>query len=305
MSLQAKTGATFARLQSGAHKLRWGVRVVGLGEALRGAVRLIGVRLRNPKSSEIQLRSGPVLEFDYPRQFPPTLVMFGDLIDPEFAFLREVARPDWVIADVGAAIGQFTMFAATLPTAHVHSFEPSSVNIATLGRNIARNGVADRVSVHQLALSNTDGEASFETTELTWMSRLSAGSGQGGEMVGVRTLTGEFARLGLSHVAVLKVNVAGFEPEVIEGAMPFLGEGRADILILLLGLASLPWYARVAALGYRFFYYHPGERRLYEVTSFDEDAVLGHRPWPARHIIGIHARAIAAGIIAGFDIRPS
>lgn len=305
MSLQGKTGTTLAKLQSGAHKLRWGVRVVGLAAAARGAVRLLGVRLRRPKRSEIQLRSGPVLEFDYPRQFPPTLVMFGDLIDPEFAFLRAIARPDWVIADIGAAIGQFTMFAATLPTAHVHSFEPSSVNIATLARNIARNGVADRVSVHQLALSNADGEASFETTELTWMSRLSPASGQGGELVAVRTLAGEFAQLGLSHVDVLKINVAGFEPEVIEGAMPFLAEGRADILILLLGLASLPWYARVAALGYRFFYYHPGERRLYEVTSFDEAAVLGHRPWPARHIIGIHARAIESGMIAGFDIRPA
>jgi FkbM family methyltransferase len=288
---------SFGRLKSGFDKLTWGMRVVGPGAAARGTVSVMALQLRRPKRSEIRLRSGPILEFDYPSQFPPTLVLFGDLIDPEFAFLRQVARPGWVFADVGAAIGQFSLFAATLPGAVVHAFEPSSVNVATLQGNLNRNAMTDRVTVHQLALSNTSGEASFETTERTWMSRLS-GADLTGERVCVRTLADEFARLGLEHVAVLKINVAGFEPNVLEGAERFLAEGKADILILLLGLESLPWYGRIAALGYRFFYYHPEELMLYEVTGFDRHSVLDHRPWPARHIIGIRAAAIDEGIVA-------
>jgi FkbM family methyltransferase len=231
------------------------------------------------------LRSGQILEFAFPSQVPTALLTFGDFIDPEFAFLRKIHRPGWVVADVGAAIGQFTLFAATLPSTKVHAFEPSSANIAALVRNIDRNGVHDKVAIHRIAYSNIESEAYFQTTASTWLSGLSE---NGTEAVSVRTLSADFGRLGLDHVSILKINVAGFEPQVIEGAEAFLSRGGADVLIMLLGIESLPWYAKLATYGYRFFYYHPVQTFLYEVTSFDENAVLSHRPWPARNIIAIH-----------------
>ena len=99
------------------------------------------------------------------------------------------------------------------------------------------------------------------------------------------------------------MHVVGHEPKVLEGAEPFLAEGRADILILLLGLASLRWYAKLADYGYRFFYYHPIEVMLYEVTAFDEASVLDNRPWPARHIIGIHGSALEACVGSSIQVR--
>ncbi|RYG87096.1 MAG: FkbM family methyltransferase [Alphaproteobacteria bacterium] len=249
----------------------------------------------------MHLRSGPILEFDYPDQFPPTLMMFGDLIDPEFSFLRQVARPGWRVVDVGAAIGQFSLFAATcLPGASVDAFEPSSANVETLNRNLVRNRVEGRVRVHRAALSNRKETARFATAPKTWMSQLVApDSGDAGtEEVAVDTLDATLDQLELDHVDVLKINVAGFEPAVMEGAMRSLRAGRVDILVLLLGLPSLPHYAAIAALGYRFFYYHPAKRMLFEVGQFDADSVLGHRPWPARHILAIRDAAVA-GLIAG------
>jgi FkbM family methyltransferase len=278
------------RAVGGWQKLTWGVRVVGVTETLLGFFRLAGLALRQPRHAEIRLRSGPVLEFDYPVQFPPILVVFRDLIDPEFPFLRRVARPDWTVVDVGAAIGQFSIFAASLGCARVHAFEPSSVNVATLARNVARNDAEARIAIHQLALSDTRGESLFETAGRAWMSRLD--HSVSGEVVPVDTLDETAARLGLPHISVLKLNVAGFEPHVLAGARHVLADGRVDILILLLGLESLPWYERIAALGYRFFYYHPGRRMLSEVVAFDADSVLNHRPWPARHIIGIRTGAL-------------
>jgi FkbM family methyltransferase len=295
--------ARFSRLKTAARKLLWGLDEVGLQATAQGAVRLASMHLRRSPRAEIRLGSGLVLEFDYRSQFPTMLVMFGDFVDPEFAFLRAVARPDWVVADVGAAIGQFTLFAARLPCARVHAFEPSSANVATLRRNVARNGVADRVRVHQIAFSNVNEECFFETTASAWFSHLGGADAPGAERVEVRTASGEFQRQKLDHVNVLKINVAGFEPSVIEGAMAFLVAGGADILILLLGLASLPWYAKIAECGYRFFYYHPVARTLFEVTAYDPSSVLDHRPSPARNIIAIHGDAIARGVISSIAIR--
>lgn len=308
MELPAQVSSKVTKLRHGTERMRWGIRTVGVGAAVMGAARSARIHIQRPDRSEIRLKSGSVLEFDYPSQFPPLLMMFGDLIDPEFAFLRKVARPDWIVADIGAAIGQFTVFAASLPAAFIHAFEPSGSNVATLERNLERNGIKDKVKVHRLALSNADYEAVFKTARHTWVSGLNSSASEFGETaasedVSVRTLTGELERLGVEHLSVLKLNVAGFEPEVLEGAEPFLAAGKADILILLLGLASLPWYARLAGHGYRFFYYHPTEHSLYEVTAFDEASVLDHRPWPARHIIAIHENALDGYTAAGIHLR--
>lgn len=288
-------------------KLRWGVRVVGPRPVLRGFGRLTKVWATRPAHAEVRLRCGLILEFDYPGQFPTALVIFGDFIDPEFAFLRDVARPNWTIVDVGAAIGQFSMFAAVcLPGATVHAFEPSSANIATLQRNIDRNGAEGAVAVHQAALSNRKETARFATTPRTWMSQLAAADSMDGcvEVVSVDTLADTLKSLAVDHVDVLKVNVAGFEPAVLEGAMPCLAAGQVDILIALLGLPSLAWYEAISRLDYRFFYYHPRKWTLFEVTSFDEAAVLQHRPWPARHIIAIRRGALRDLVGKKIQVRP-
>jgi FkbM family methyltransferase len=292
--------AFWRKAQNWAEKTRWGFRVAGVGETLLGAGRMGYLYLRRPKRSELQLRSGQILEFGFPHQVPRALLMFGDFIDPEFAFLRRIAHPDWIVADVGAAIGQFTLFAATLPVASVHAFEPSAVNVGVLARNVERNRADDRVQIHKLAFSSEETESYFETTARSWMGGL---NDSGSELVSVRTLTDEFERLGLDRISVLKINVAGYEPKVFEGAVEFLARGGADILILLLGLASLPWYAKLAAGGYRFFYYHPNENILYEVTAFDADSVLAYRPWPARNIIAIHRSAVERVIDPSMRIR--
>ena len=308
MNTNNRLASVVASSRSHAHKLGWGLRSVGIPATLRGAMRSTLLHLRRPRQSEIQLASGPVLEFDYPSQVPTALVMFGDLIDPEFAFLRYIARPGWIVADIGAAIGQFTLFAGTLPGARVHAFEPSGANIRTLQRNIARNRLGDRVQVHQLALGDKAYEAAFQTTDHTWVSHLAPSSSPAAllehtETVQVRPLAAELERLGVEHLSVLKINVAGYETAVLAGAEPLLKRGGADILVLLLGLASLPEYAKLADWGYRFFYFHPREAALYEVTQFDAASVLDDRPWPARHILAIHNLALARQVIGDLAIR--
>lgn len=193
------------RLRGAVAKLGWGLRVAGPVAALGGMGRLARVWLMRPDHAEVQLRCGPVLEFEYPGQFPPALLVFGDFIDPEFDFLRDVARPDWLVLDVGAAIGQFSMFAAIcLPHATVHAIEPSGANVKTLLRNVVRNGVETRVTVHQAALSNRKETARFATSPKTWMSQLAATDSLDphSELVGVNTLAETLRSLRLDRKRV-------------------------------------------------------------------------------------------------------
>jgi len=294
-----------APICAGVAKLRWGARTVGWMATALGGLRLFRLWLMRPPTVEVRLRnSGIVLGFAYPTQLVPALVVFGDLIDLEYAFLAAVARPGWTFLDVGAAIGQFTVFAASSKSGRVHAFEPGSENLATLRSNIARNGIGDRVTIHQLALSNRTGEAEFATASNPFMSRLDRTGPTTGERVAVDTLTNVVERLGIDHVSVLKINVAGFEPEVIEGAMPILAQERVDVLILLIGRQSYKAYREIAGLGYRLFFFHPRSQRLHEISSIDDEGLIVNRPWPARHVLAIRAKAIASILDGRVTVEP-
>lgn len=300
------TAQTLSKVVSRTRKLRikmlWGIRVVGLVPTLFGSVRLIWMHTRRRPQVIVKLRSGPALGFEFPRQVVPALVVFGDYIDPEFDFLRQIARPDWVVIDIGAAIGQFSVFAAQLPASHVYAFEPSTDNINTFRQNLRRNRVVDKVSVKHMALSHTDAEMVFPTLRNPYLSRLDQPTGaKGDEIVPVRTLTRAIRELGISRVDCLKLNVAGFESEVIAGGEDFLARQGADVLVILISDGAEAWFPRIAAFGYRFFYYHPKEVRLYEVSDFGNSAI-NVQPWPARHIIAVSEPGIERGILRGVDL---
>jgi len=110
-----------------------------------------------------------------------------------------------VVVDVGANVGAFTVLAAKLGARRVHAYEPHPDNRACLERNVAANGVADRVTVHPEAVTGKTGG----TVRL-------AGSGGGvhiadeGLEVGTVSLADVFAVAGES-VALLKMDVESSE----------------------------------------------------------------------------------------------
>ncbi len=59
-----------------------------------------------------------------------------------------------VFFDVGANVGVYSLYGARHKDIKVYSFEPSPFNFSTLCRNIALNGLSDKVSAFCLALSD-------------------------------------------------------------------------------------------------------------------------------------------------------
>ena len=213
---------------------------------------------------------------------------------PSSSCCRGCSEPGALVVDAGAAIGQFTVLAGRVPGVAVHAYEPSSANIASLHRNLEVNGIAERVTVHQAALSSEPGEATFHTSANTYLSGLGADAGGGTEeTVPVRTVDGELERLGIEHVHVLKVNVAGFEAGVLRGALGSLARGAVSVLLVLIGDEVVPVLREVADLGYRFYFYVPASATLHPVVDLSP-AGLACPPSPARHVIGLHSNLVAS-----------
>ncbi|KQT91972.1 hypothetical protein ASG49_08240 [Marmoricola sp. Leaf446] len=289
-----------SRIRNVVEKVSWGLRATGPLAAVRGVGRLAVLRAVRPRRALVHSRSGFDLEFGA-RQVPTALVAFGDVIDPEYPFLRSVVRPGAVVVDVGAAIGQFTVYAGRVLGATVHAFEPVEANLVSLRANVRRNGLADRVRIHELALSDHAGEADFDTSGDTFRAGFARGSTPG-QPVRVARLDEALERLGVGHVDVLKINVAGHEPGVIDGAEVLLERRAADVLVLLIGTGSFDRYRRISSLGYVFCFYDPATDTVHRIRHLDE-RMLAERPFPARHVLALAPAAVDRLLGGGRRVR--
>jgi FkbM family methyltransferase len=184
-----------------------------------------------------------------------------ELVEAVVARLRDAPQP--ALVDVGANIGLVSLgVLATVPSVRIHAFEPGSHAAMLLRRTIARNGLEERLTLTEAAVSDEDGAASFATHA----TRHASGdglrdTGRAGEVVttSVRTVRLDtwWADAGRPHVDVLKVDVEGAERLVFAGARELLGAERPTIFFELhpANLAPYPYeaadvLAQLADLGY-------------------------------------------------------
>ncbi len=151
---------------------------------------------------------------------------------------RQQISPKTVI-DVGANIGQFAVACAkTFPNITVHSFEPHPQCIAKLRRHMAgfRNA-----HIHPIALGERDGSVQFHVNSHSHSSSiLSIGERHRKAFPNAReistidvplsTLDRAMESVTLERPLLLKLDIQGYEPQVLQGASATLME--ADYVLL-------------------------------------------------------------------------
>ncbi len=173
---------------------------------------------------------GGVTLFLHPRRhlLSALVIVRGEHEPRTTRLIRSLLGNGGTLVDVGANIGWFTLVPATAAT-RVFAYEPDPENFAILQRAIAANGRAN-VTAQQLAISNTDGEATLSISEA------SAGFHSIVRQVGSRSLTVPVRRLDTAlpdlDIDVLKVDVEGAEPHVLEGALGLLRKGKIRHIVL-------------------------------------------------------------------------
>ena len=172
-----------------------------------------------------------------------------------------------IVIDIGANLGWHALHAAHHPHVDaVVAFEPDPFNAWLLERNLAENRIG-KVIVESRAVGAAPGTAQLHRYGRNNFGRhsLAADHGQGSRTVPVTDLDGALAALGLGErpVALIKIDVEGYEPAVIEGATKTLQ--RADGLIVEYspdlsaagGLSTTTMIARLKACGFSPFVLWP------------------------------------------------
>jgi FkbM family methyltransferase len=270
-------------------KLHAGLRRFGMLATLRGACRLGLMRiLRSPDGIAAVVRDGLSFRFRMPVQCPTALVLYGDLVEPEYEFVRRVVVRGSVFFDVGAGIGTFALVAAR-HGARVHAFEPHAGNAATIAANLERNRLGDLVTLQPVAVSDRSGAAELRTGR-SWFDT---------EVVAVRDCAApatvpavtldEFCRCrSIEAIDVLKVDVEGHEHRVLTGAARLLREQRIGAVIVEAGRSYAACRALLEAAGYELFYYLPEYNGLLRMSAVDHRDLAICRP------SGFHCNVVAA-----------
>ena len=146
----------------------------------------------------------------------------------EMAFVLHVLRPDDLFVDVGANVGSYTILAAGAVGARCVSFEPDPDTMESLQRNVLANSLDSRVELRQTVVGRSEGIAQF-TSGADTLNHVADGSDAGAVPTQMTTL--DTALEGRS-TQVLKIDVEGYESEVIAGAAKTL-ESREIIAVIM------------------------------------------------------------------------
>jgi FkbM family methyltransferase len=200
-------------------------RMVMVGRSLLGLGHIAECR-RGGLNWRLDLREGVDFSVFLLGRFEPDLIAaYGRLI-PQGS----------VIIDIGANIGSHTLpLAAQTGTAgHVVAVEPTLYAFEKLIKHVELNpDISERITAVQTMLMGSVQAVLAPTIESSWP--LETPEGAHGEHAGVAkattgssvgTLDGLVAKLGLKRVDVLKLDVDGYEVEVLRGAQEVLTKFR-------------------------------------------------------------------------------
>ncbi len=147
----------------------------------------------------------------------------------EREMLEDIAArvsPGDLVVDVGANVGNHSIYLAAVAGCRVAAFEPNPSLCDAIRASAALNGLQDRVAVHAIGLGRADALARFDEAkpENLGAQKLALGEGE----IEVRRLDA----LGLpGPVKVLKIDVEGMEVDVLEGAAALVARDRPMLYI--------------------------------------------------------------------------
>lgn len=173
----------------------------------------------------------------------------GEIEDHLIRWIQTQLKPQFVMVDIGAHHGAFTLVVAHELrkrgwSGKIHAFEPDAGNFAILTYNIRQNKLEDYVQLNRKAVAATDGTVSF-LTNLAENSdnRLAAVGAPAGGAQGVplgmaesRVAAVSLDTIGstLPSLDLIKMDTQGAEFEVLTGGQTILKRHRPALLIELL-----------------------------------------------------------------------
>lgn len=189
----------------------------------------------------------------------------------DMAFLLHFLRKEDLFVDIGANIGSYTILAASEIGARTYTFEPVPVTFYSLKRNIDCNDVSGIVKAFNIGLGNRPGNINFTNT-LDTVNHVSVGIEEDVISVEVKTLD---EMIEIDSDCLIKIDVEGFEKQVLEGMTNILINEKLQALIIELngsgiryGYDDIDVHNVLLSFGFKPYSYDPMSRKLDVLKTF-------------------------------------
>jgi FkbM family methyltransferase len=145
------------------------------------------------------------------------------------AFVMHFLRPEDLFVDVGANVGAYTVLASGVAGARTLAVEPSPSSFDYLTQNIRLNDLTAKVTAVNAALGRKEGRLKL-TAGLGTENYVCANPNDA-DALEVKAMTLDTVLSGLSPT-LMKIDVEGFETEVLAGATETLPRASLEALII-------------------------------------------------------------------------
>ena len=162
-------------------------------------------------------------------------------------WIHNIVEPNQVVFDIGSNIGTYALVIGSLyfGSTEVFAFEPMEANFSELKYNIEVNGLKNCIRAFDLALSDVDGEGTLSLssnepgTALHSLGKMQIEGVALAAIQKVKTCTlDSFTRERNVYPNHIKIDVDGFEPEIIRGATETLSNSALRSILIELDLSS-------------------------------------------------------------------
>jgi FkbM family methyltransferase len=193
----------------------------------------------------------------------------------DMAFLLHFLRKEDLFIDVGANIGSYTILAASEVGAEVISFEPLPKTFNILKENIAINGLEHLTHLYNNGVGNGNGILRFTNDLDTINHVIMDDDSKDGIEVKIVSID---AIATIDKPCLIKIDVEGFETEVLKGMEKTLKNANIKALIIELngsgsryGYDESVIHKRLLDLNYKLYEYAPLTRTLKSVSTTNSD----------------------------------
>lgn len=191
----------------------------------------------------------------------------------DMLFVLHALTPEMTFVDVGANLGAYSILASKVVGAKSIAFEPLPDTAKRLREQLHLNQIEDLVTVMNCGVGSQNGVLAFTNSEDT-RNRVSS-SRDGSEVTQVPVVTLDSA---IDHAGpmILKVDVEGYEYEVLKGADVLLSSGAVQAILIEVnceggyyGSSKEQIHELITSHGFIPVTYDPLKRKINKLSGFN------------------------------------
>ncbi len=193
----------------------------------------------------------------------------------DMAFLLHALQPTEIFVDVGANIGAYTILASKVIQSNSIAFEPLPNTIERLTDQIQINRISHSVDVRSMGVGDKEGSLFFTNDKDTVNKVSLLGQRENTTAVKVSTLDKQLPK---NNKYFLKIDVEGFENNVVDGAFETLSSNNVSAVIIELngsgeefGVSNEEIHKKLLGFGFFAVAYEPKARIVTKINSYNKN----------------------------------